>query len=156
MEKIQQLLNLKNSDGTVITLFDGKITLSQLIIMIVAIMAVGIVLKLLKGVIKIVLSVGIACVLLVQADIVSPTQLKDVSSQIANAGVETYKTVAAKSSNIKIKDSTIMLNLNDKWIDIKDIDSVIQSGKNKLTIIVDGMSYLTDDSEVVNLVKSFL
>jgi hypothetical protein len=155
MEKLQQFLNLRDSDGSVITFCDGKFTLSQIIIFVVAVLAVSIVLSLLKNLIGIIVSVAITAFLLVNLNIMSPTQLQDVSSIVAKSGVEAYQKVAEASDNIKIKDSTILIKVDDSWIDLSDVDSVVSTAGDKLTIIADGQTYLTDDNNIINLLKQF-
>ena len=155
MEKLQQILNIKNSDGEVITFFDGKITLSQLIFIIVAIIAVVAIIKLLKGVVRTVLAVVAICVALVNYGIASPTQIKDTASVISQKGIATYEKLASASENIKVEGSDVQIKLGDNWINISDVTSFVSTGKDTATINVDGESYAVDDSSIISLLKTF-
>ena len=155
MEKLQQILNIKNSDGEVITFFNGKLTLSQLIFIVVAIVAVILIIKLLKGVVRTVLAVVAICVALVNYGIASPTQIKDAASVISQKGIATYEKLASASENIKVEGSDVQIKLGDNWVNISDVTSFVSTGKDTATINVDGESYAVDDSSIISLLKTF-
>lgn len=155
MEKLQQILNIKNSDGEVITFFDGKITLSQLIFIVVAIIAVVAIIKLLKGVVRTVLAVVAICIALVNYGIASPTQIKDAASVISQKGIATYEKLASASENIKVEGSDVQIKLGDNWVNISDVTSFVSTGKDTATVNVDGESYAVDDSSIISLLKTF-
>jgi hypothetical protein len=155
MERLQQLLNFKNSNGEVITLFNGKVTLSQLIMFILVVVVVAFFFKLLSGIIRTVAIIIAVCVLAIHLGLTSPTQLKDVSSQLATTGVETYQKVIDASKNIKSSGSTIYIKLGDDWIDITSVDSIIKGADGTLTVISNGVSYLTDDTNIIELLQDF-
>jgi uncharacterized membrane protein len=90
MDKLQQLLNFKNSNGEVLTVFNGKLTLSQLVMIITVILVIAFVVKLLKGVVRTVCIVVALCILAIHFGLTSPTQLKDVSTQLATNGISAY------------------------------------------------------------------
>lgn len=155
MEKLQQILNIKNSNGEVITFFDGKLTLSQLLFIVVAIIAVVAILKFLKGVVRTVLTVVAICVALVNYGIVSPTQIKDAASVISQRGIATYEKLASASDSIKVEGSDVQVKLGDKWFNVSDVTSFVSTGKDTATINVDGESYAVEDSSIISLLKTF-
>lgn len=155
MEKLQQLLNIKNADGEVITFFNGKVTLSQLVFIILAIIVVALVIKFLKGVVRTIIAIGAICVALVNYGIASPTQIKDAASVISQKGIATYEKMASASENIKLDGSNIEIKLGDKWVNVSDVTSFIPSGKGVATVNVDGESYSVEDSDIISLLKTF-
>lgn len=155
MEKLQQILNIKNSNGEVITFFDGKITLSQLIFIIIAIIAVVAIIKLLKGVVRTVLAVIAICVALVNYGVASPTKIKDAASIISQKGISTYEKLASASENIKVEGSDVQIKLRGSWVNISDVTSFVSTGKNTATINVGDESYVVDDSNIISLLKTF-
>lgn len=155
MEKLQQILNIKNSNGEVITFFDGKLTLSQLLFIVVAIIAVVAILKFLKGVVRTVLTVVAICVALVNYGIASPTQIKDAASVISQKGIATYEKLASASDSIKVEGSDVQVKLGDKWFNVSDVTSFVSTGKATATINVDGESYAVEDSSIISLLKTF-
>lgn len=155
MEKLQQLLNIKNSNGEVITFFDGKLTLSQLLFIVVAIIAVIAIIKFLKGVVRTILAIVAICIALVNYGIASPTQIKDAASVISQKGIATYEKMASASENIKIDDSNIKIKLGDNWFNISDVTSFVSTGKDKATVNVNGESFAVEDSDIISLLKTF-
>lgn len=155
MEKLQQLLNIKNSNGEVITFFDGKLTLSQLLFIVVAIIVVIAIIKFLKGVVRTVLAVVAICVALINYGIASPTQVKDAASVISQKGIATYEKMASVSENIKIDGSNIKIKLGDNWFNISEVTSFVSTGKDTATVNVNGESFAVEDSDIISLLKTF-
>ena len=153
MDKIQQFLNFSNSDGEVKTFFGGRLTLSQLICIILAVVVVIVVLKLLKGVLRIVLTVTTLIIFLLQFGLASPTQLGDITKVIAEEGISAYNTYAKNSDNIKLEDDKIMVKLNDNWYSVNDIDSIISTGDDSISITINGKSYATRDKTMIKLLN---
>lgn len=155
MEKLQQLLNIKNADGEVITFFNGKVTLSQLVFIILAIIVVALVIKFLKGVVRTIIAIGAICVALVNYGIASPTQIKDAASVISQKGIATYEKMASASENIKLDGNNIEIKLGDKWVNVSDVTSFVSAGDGVATVNVDGESYSVEDSNIISLLKTF-
>ncbi len=154
IEKLQQSLNFTNSEGEVITFFDGKLTISQAILILIAIVAVLIVLKCIKGIVKAVIVGGIAVFVCINMGILSPTQVRDIGEQIYAKGVSAYESIAEASENIKIEDSTIKIQLNDKWYDVKDVKSFVPTDEG-ISIKIGDDTIAIKDGKIVELIKSF-
>lgn len=152
---MQDLFNFTDANGEVIMLFDGKMTLSQLVVIIIAIAVVLIALKVIKTAMRAVVCVVAVCFCLVYFNIASPDQLKDVAGQIASAGVSGYQTVIDSSQNIKWEDNSIKVNVEGKWINASDIESIVGGDSGKATIVANGNTYVVDDSAVIQLLKMF-
>jgi hypothetical protein len=45
--------------------------------------------------------------------------------------------------------------LGGTWVDVTSIDSIISSANGTLTVVSDGVTYLTDDENVIELLKQF-
>ena len=156
MDKLEALLNFTNSEGEVITLFGGRVTLSQLVVIVLALIAVFLVLKFIKGVVKFIVMSIIICYSLVHFGIASPQQLKDVSSQIIDKGVGFYETFVEASSNIKYEDAKLMICTDgDVWLDVSEIKSFVTGKEGVVTIKTSDGSYTISDSEVIRLLETF-
>lgn len=153
MNKVQQFLNFSNSDGEVKTFFGGRLTLSQLICIILAVVIVIVVFKLLKGVLRIALTVTTLIIFLLQFGLASPTQLGDITKVIAEEGISAYNTYAKNSDNIKLQNNKIMVRLNDNWYSVNDIDSIISTGDDSISITINGKSYATRDKTMIKLLN---
>lgn len=154
-DKLQGLLNFASSNGEVITLFNGKITLSQLIVGIGAIAVIIIALKFLKKTVRTVTLIGAICFALVHYGLATPTQLKDVGMQIAQDGVAKYQAVAEMSENIQLNNNSISIKIEDKWVSLDNIQSFVSTGDDSVSITVDGQSYAVNDKSVVQLLNMF-
>ena len=153
MNKVQQFLNFSNSDGEVKTFFGGRLTLSQLICIILAVVIVIVVLKLLKGLLRIALTVTTLIIFLLQFGLASPTQLGDITKVIAEEGISAYNTYAKNSDNIKLQNNKIMVRLNDNWYSVNDIDSIVSTGDDSISITINGKSYATRDKTMIKLLN---
>lgn len=152
---MQDILNLTNANGEVITLFDGKVTLSQALAVVITIAIVFFVMKVVKKTLKLVFTVAAICACLVYFNIASTAQIKDAATQIASAGVESYKTIVDSSKNIRMEGGGIQVNIADNWVDISDITSIVGGDSGKATVVVNGQSYVVEDTVVIQLLKSF-
>lgn len=156
MDKLQQILNFTDADGKVITLFDGAITLSQLVMILLCIVAVIVLFKLLKGLFKVAIIAVTVIFFVVQLGIASPTQLKDVANVIEEKGVEAYNSLVSASENIRVtEDNTIEVCIDDAWVNIEDIKSIISGAEDKLTVIIDGVSHVIEDENIQKLLEQF-
>ena len=157
MDKIQSFLNAANEKGEVITFFDGKVTLSQLVIVVIAILAVGLVLKLVKGVLKTGLTIGIALFALVYFGFASPDQLKDVADQIAKQGAAVYEQYQEASEYIKYEGDTLYVSPDKTtWIDVSTIKSVVKGNNKSISVVTPDGTYAFTDSKVIELISSFI
>ena len=157
MDKIQSFLNAANEKGEVITFFDGKITLSQLVVVVIAILAVGLVLKLVKGVLKTGLTIGIALFALVYFGFASPNQLKDVADQIAKQGAAVYEQYQEASEYIKYEDDKLYVSPDKTtWIDVSTIKSVVKGNNKSISVVTPDGTYAFTDSKVIELISSFI
>lgn len=155
MEKLQQLCNIIHENGEVVTYFGGKVTQSQLITIVVGALGVFLVLRCIKGVIKLVCMVGVICVALVITGLASPDQLKDTATIMKENGIHLYENIASASENIRLDGSDIEIKIGNEWYNLSNIQSVVSTAKNKLSVTIDGKSLSVDDWDLVNLINSF-
>lgn len=155
MDKLQQLANFCTKNGEAITFFDGKVTLSQVIMVVAALIVVSFAIKLLKGALKTIVVIGAICFALVYYGVASPTQLKDAAEVIAQQGVQAYEKLADASENIKIQGNSVKVRIDGSWVDVADVSSIIKTADGVATVIVDGTSHVVDDSGVISLLNSF-
>ena len=155
MDKLQQLLNFCDESGKAITFFDGKLTLSQLLAIVGALIVTSLALKFLKRVVRTIVVIVALCVGLVHFGIASPTQLKDVAQTIAENGVATYTKIANSSDNIRIENKSLEVNIDGKWYNVASISSIVQTADGVATVCIEGEEFVISDSEVISLLKSF-
>lgn len=152
-EKLQSLFNFTNADGEVITFFNGKVTLSQIVVFIIAVIAIVLLRNVLKGVVKTIVLIAIVCVALVHFGIASPTQIKDAGAKIKETGISTYEMMAKASENVKVENGNVKIRVQNEWFDLKDIETVISSGAT-YTITVNGKTLVIDDDKVIEVIKT--
>lgn len=155
MDKISEVLNIVDSQGKVITFFDGKITLTQMIGVVICVAVVAFVLKMFKGAFKVVLTILSGCACACYLGLTSPSQLKDVASQIQSSGIETYAQIASASDNIRINDGSIQVKIDDKWYDLSEITSFVKTAGDKATVFLDGKQCIIEDLHMVELLEVF-
>lgn len=156
MDKLQQFFNFSNANGEVATFFGGRFTLSQIITFVIVVTAILLVLKFIKGIVKVFISIALVCIMLVQFGIASPTQLKDIAGTIADKGIETYQVMANASENIKLDGDTIKINIGENnWINVSDIKSYVKSDEGVISITVGKETYAITDENVIKLIESF-
>lgn len=157
MSEIQSFLNTANEKGEVITFFDGKVTLSQLVVLIIAVIAVSLVISLIKGVLKVCLTIGIAAFALVYFGFASPDQLKDVADQIAKQGAAVYEQYQEASEYIKYEGNKLYISTDkNTWIDVSVIQSVVKGANNSISVVTPDGTYVFTDSKVIELINSFI
>lgn len=98
MDNISQYLNFTNADGSVITVFDGAMTLSQLIGIIAAIIVIIVALKFIKGILKAIITVLAICICLVYFNLATPEQIADT---VKTTVEQTQEQVQKTTSDIK-------------------------------------------------------
>ena len=143
------------------TLFDGKLTVKQLLLILIVIIAVVIVLKVVTGVMRIVITAVIIVMALLRFGLIAPAQIKDAGKQVAAKGISAYTTHIKSSDNIRANGNSIEIRIGDgedaKWVSIDKIESIITqnplTGKD-MSVSVDGEIYKVEDEHVVDLLKS--
>ena len=155
VERLQSLLNFTNADGEVITFFDGKVTLSQLVVCIIAFLVIIYAFKVLKGIFRTIVLIASICIALVHYGIASPTQIKNVASQVAQNGLKAYKSFEEASDNIKIEGSNIKIKLEEEWVNVSDISSYIVGEDGVVTVTVDGVQTTIEDEAIISLLNTF-
>ena len=156
MDKIQSFLNVANAKGEVITFFDGKVTLSQLVIILIAILAVCLVFKFIKGIVKTVVAIGIACFALVYFGLASPDQLKDVANQIASQGTAIYEQYQEVSDYIKYQDGVLYVSPDKQmWIDVTTIKTIVRGNGDTLSVVTDEGTYALTDNKAIEMIETF-
>lgn len=136
-------------------IFGGAITTQQLIIIIASVVGIILAITLAKKVAKIIISVVIAIVGLAYFGIISPDQVTDITSFVADKGIAVVQEVASHSDNIRVDTTngvTIKIsNDGETWYDISNVDKVIVSDNYAVILTDDKESVKFDDEYVVKL-----
>lgn len=139
-----------------VTFLDGKLTLRQVVIIGVGVLAFLLILRFLKGVIRKVLLVVSIVVTLVHFGVVSPTQVADIEKMVAEKGVKAYESYAKTSENIKIEGDKILICVGGQWINISEVTTFDLAGEGNARIGVGGEVYETQDTNIIKLLQLFL
>lgn len=155
MDDLIKKLTITNSNGEVITLFDGKITLGQLIAVIVALITLIVVFRALRGATRLLLSFAVIMLVALYFNLVSPTQIANVTDKMQEIGSGVLQQFANTSDKIRISDKDVQLNLGGTWVSLSDIDNFVISDSGVVTINFNGETLSSDDSDIVGLLKLF-
>lgn len=137
----------------IVTFINGKITLRQIIVLVIAFIVILAVTKFLKGIIRTAATVIILCGAMGYYGVTAPVTLQNSSSLINGNGTETYQTIAKASDSIKFKNNTISVRIQDKWYSLDDITSVISYGDD-IAVNVNGKVLQVDSPAVADLINS--
>jgi hypothetical protein len=85
----------------------------------------------------------------------------DIGKQLAAEGIAKYQEYAGASDNIRVVtvdkktgEKGIEIKLLDNWVNIDDIDSIV-NGKKEMTVNINGQSYTVNDPKVIEMLKTF-
>ena len=142
------------------TLFDGKLTVKQLLLILVVVIAVIIVLKLVTGVMRTITTIIIIVFALLRFGLIAPAQIKDAGKQVAAKGISYYSSHIKSSDSIRANGNSIEVKVGegDKaiWVPVDKIESIITqnplTGKD-MSVSVDGEIYKIKDDHVADLLK---
>lgn len=130
------------------TYFNGAVTQEQILALVTAVAVVAVILNLMKGVIKFLITGGVLIGASVFLGIASPSELEDISKLVGGNDFKVVSQIAKASKNIKYnkKNNTLKVKVDGKWIDVSDITSYA-SILDKCSVHIDGKDYkITDDS----------
>lgn len=139
------------------TYFNGTVLQSEIVASIVATIAVILILLLAKKIFKIILTVIVIVVCLIYFGVVSPSQLKDVSTVISEKGQEVIEQISSTSQNVKIINEDgldVQVFINDTWVSVDDISSFVKSD-DIYTVIIGSESYEVADKGIQKMLDLF-
>lgn len=134
----------------------------QILSIIVTVILVVIILKLFKKVLKVVLIVAVIVGGLIAFEVVTPEQLLDVKTLVAenSAIVDDLCSLESKSDKIRLINSEetglisdVCIKVSDTWVQLSSVDNIISINDNVCTISVAGKEYSIDDKNVVKVIK---
>lgn len=154
-ENLQQMFNFTTgSNGEVVTYFDGRFTQSQLIVCIICLVAFIFIISFVKKFAKLLCLVALVLIGLVYFGVTSPSQISDVATKMQETGISYYEKVSKASENIQLTDNAVHIKVNDKWINVQNIQGVIAGSEDVTTVIIDGESYAITDKNVIEVLKT--
>ena len=156
MEGIKQLLaNINtNTDGSVTTYFDGRITQTQLIMIIATIVIGLIILRFVKKSVKFIIMICLIGSIFFNVNFVSPDTLVGAAAVLNTREVKTQITkLANKSDSIKIENSDIQLKVADEWVSLNDITGLVQLEDGKISLNVGGKDIVIEDKQIIDLLR---
>ena len=63
--------------------------------------------------------------------------------------------MASKSDNIQLIGDELQVKVNDTWINVNDVTSMVKTYDGKLSITVDGKDILVNDKAIIEILKLF-
>lgn len=136
----------------------GALTVKQLVVIIIALAAIGLILKLAKKTIKLILSTVIIVGVLIYTGVVSPDKLADVQTVIKDTGMSTVQNIANSSDKIKIDNTDgtkILISDGKKWYNIEEIKKVAISDNGVSILLENGDTVEIEDKNVAKLLEIF-
>ena len=157
MKSLKNLLTITNADGSVKTFFDGRITATQLIVIAVLFIVSVILIKKLKRMGKLIVLVCFIASTYFNVQLFSPAKVVDTISIIASQPVvkKRVSEMASKSDNIQLIGDELQVKVNDTWINVSDVTSMVKTYDGKLSITVDGKDILVNDKAIIEILKLF-
>ena len=157
MDTLKSLLTITNADGSVKTFFVGRITATQLIVIGVLFVVGLILIKKLKRMGKIIVLVCFIASTYFNVQLFSPAKVVDTVSVIASSPVvkKQVSEMANKSDNIQLTDDKLQVKVNNTWINVNDITSLVKTEDGNISITVGGQDILVSDKAVIELLKLF-
>lgn len=136
-------------------IFNGALTTQQLIVIIASVVGIVLAVAFAKKIFKVIVSAIVVVIGLAYFGIISPDQVTDAASFVADKGVAVVQEVASHSDNIRIdtKDGVSIKISNDgkEWYDVNKIDKVIISDKYAVILTDEKESIKFEDEYVVKL-----
>ena len=158
MDAIKNFLTITNEDGSIKTFFDGRITATQLISICVCIL-IGIILIIkVKKTVKFIIFIAMIASTYFNVQLFSPTKMISAVSTIAESPVvkQQVTELATKSDNIRIgEDDSLEICVNDTWINVDAITSLIKLDDGTISITVAGQDILISDETIIKLLTIF-
>ena len=155
MESIKNVLN--GLGDPAITYFNGAITQSQLISILIIVVVCLILLKVVKKGIKLVVFLCTIGVIIFNLTNFSPTKLLDSNIVLATPELkEQLVSLSDKSDMIKIESDIVSVKINDNWINVNDIKSLINLEDGTISLNVDGKDIVIDDEKIIELLNLFV
>ena len=132
-----------------------NITIMQVLIIVTVIALAGIIWRLLKGSLRIILVVGVLVFGSIQFGICTPDDFKNIAEKIQEVGLDSFATFAENSDNIKIENEQLYICVKDEWINLSNIKSIVKDATEQLSITLeDGTTYSIDDLNIIEMFES--
>ena len=136
-------------------IFDGRMTVGQLLAIVAGVVLVLLLLKILKKTFRWVAIVAAFIWFTVSYGLLSPEQLEDVGAKIYENGIGSYQKFADASSHIELAHDKVRILLGDTWYDVGDLKSWVKSANGVVDILTPDGSVSIEDETVVRLLESF-
>lgn len=152
---MDSVINFRDANGEVITILDGRFTLGQAVMFLLAVVVLFMAFHITR---KAIHTAIVGCFLvgfLYFVGKASPEQLQGVADQIKATGVKAYESVVASSDNLDIVDGSIRIKLGDEWHDISEITSFVKGSDGSITVNLGGKKFVLNDDMVGGLLEAF-
>ena len=151
IQTLNSFLNIRNGEDGVITLFGGRITLTQLLLGIACLAAIIVAVKFLKKVWRLLMLV-LAVISGGNSLAMTPVHLAaNCLSGISEAKLES---LAEDNEDIRYNESEVSFRVNDTWIDLSDISSVVKLKDGSVSVHVNDTDYRIENKDAADLIKT--
>lgn len=153
MEKLKYFLNFINKDGSITTFFNGCITKSQILLIVICIIICLLIIKFLKKLLRYCLLGGIIAVSLYLFVQIAPVPLTSYEIEAFGTTYSIDKSINT-SSFLKKEDGIVSVKLNEEWIPAKEIIS-FQKTKAGYSVRLLEKDVFIDTTDIVNFLDYF-
>ena len=133
-------------DPAVQSVVKGRLTTQQVLMTLVVIIAVVLLFKFFKGVVKIACMVGVIIALVVYLGIATPTQLKGLATDTISVAYEKYQAV---THSIEKDGDEIYIHVGEKRLPLSQIESYKETLSGQVQMLTSEGTFISDDQNLL-------
>lgn len=129
---------------------------NDIIAVVIGIVAILIVLSLIKGIVKFIITVVV--IILAGLYIFMPSKLNSVTDLAKSEAFSKVQEVVNNSDTVKMgkdsnNDTTISIKIADKWFNTNEIKDVVSISDDKCVLNINGERYEVTDKQIIKVIK---
>jgi GTP:adenosylcobinamide-phosphate guanylyltransferase len=129
---------------------------NDIIAAVIGIVAILIVLSLIKGIVKFIITVVV--IILAGLYIFMPSKLTSVTDLAKSEAFSKVQEVVNNSDTVKMgkdsnNDTTISIKIGDKWFNTNEIKDVVSISDDKCVLNINGERYEVTDKQIIKVIK---
>lgn len=153
MEKLKYFLNFVNKDGSITTFFNGRVTKSQILLIVICVIICLLIIKFLQKLLRYCLLGGIIAASLYLFVQIAPITTTPYEIEVFGTTYSVDKSVNTSSFLKKEKD-IVSVKLNEEWIPAKEIIS-FQKTKAGYSIRLLEKDIFVDTTDIIDFLDYF-
>lgn len=153
MEKLKYFLNFVNKDGSITTFFNGRVTKSQILLIVICVIICLLIVKFLQKLLRYCLLGGIIAASLYLFVQIAPITTTPYEIEVFGTTYSVDKSVNT-SSFLKKEEGIVSVKLNEEWIPAKEMIS-FQKTKAGYSIRLLEKDIFVDTSDIIDFLDYF-